>query len=149
MNTYECIDSLYAEDSPTDAEVTLRALRKANLANNLRWVKDCQEALDVLLNAGPSVVHAGSMPRLVLLDLRMPKIDGLEVLRVMRSTESTRTIPVVLLTSSAEEGDLIKSYTLGVNSCIVKPIDFVSLSAVVAQRGYYSMAINRLPERSA
>lgn len=149
MNTYECIDSLYAEDSPTDAEVTLRALRKANLANNLRWVKDGQEALDVLLNAGPSVVHARSMPRLVLLDLKMPKIDGLEVLRVMRSTESTRTIPVVLLTSSAEEGDLIKSYTLGVNSYIVKPIDFVSLSVVVAQRGYYWMAINRLPERSA
>ena len=149
MNTYECIDSLYAEDSPTDAEVTLRALRKANLANNLRWVKDCQEALDVSLNAGPSVVHAGSMPRLVLLDLRMPKIDGLEVLRVMRSTESTRTIPVVLLTSSAEEGDLTKSYTLGVNSYIVKPIDFVSLSVVVAQRGYYWMAINRLSERSA
>ena len=149
MNTYECIDSLYAEDSPTDAEVTLRALRKANLANNLRWVKDGQEALDVLLNAGPSVVHVRSMPRLVLLDLKMPKIDGLKVLRVMRSTESTRTIPVVLLTSSAEEGDLSRSYTLGVNSYFVKPIDFVSLSAVVAQLGYYWMAINRLPERSA
>lgn len=149
MNTYECIDILYAEDSPTDAEVTLRALRKANLANNLRWVKDGQEALDVLLNAGPSVVHVRSMPRLVLLDLKMPKIDGLEVLQVMRSTESTRTIPVVLLTSSAEEGDLSRSYTLGVNSYFVKPIDFVSLSAVVAQLGYYWMAINRLPERSA
>ena len=149
MNTYECIDILYAEDSPTDAEVTLRALRNANLANNLRWVKDGQEALDVLLNAGPSVVHVRSMPRLVLLDLKMPKIDGLEVLQVMRSTESTRTIPVVLLTSSAEEGDLSRSYTLGVNSYFVKPIDFVSLSAVVAQLGYYWMAINRLPERSA
>lgn len=149
MNTYECIDILYAEDSPTDAEVTLRALRKANFANNLLWVKDGQEALDVLLNAGPRTTHALSLPRLVLLDLKMPKLDGLEVLKVIRSTESVRTIPVVLLTSSADEADLLRGYTLGVNSYVVKPIDFASLSAVVAQLGYYWIAINRLPERFA
>ncbi|MGA7540337.1 MAG: response regulator [Steroidobacteraceae bacterium] len=145
MSELESIDILYAEDSPTDAEVTLRALKKANLANSLLWVKDGQEALNVLLGTGSHAGRERSQPRLVLLDLKMPKIDGLEVLRVIRSTESLRALPVVLLTSSCEESDLIESYKLGVNSYIVKPIDFSTLSAVVAQLGYYWMAINRAP----
>ena len=149
MTDYECIDILYAEDSPTDAEVTLRAMRKANLANNVIWVKDGQEALELLLNSGPRATHARSTPKLVLLDLKMPKVDGLEVLRVIRSTPSIRRVPVVMLTSSAEEGDLVSSYELGVNSYIVKPIDFTALSAVVAQLGYYWMAINRRAEPAA
>jgi two-component system, response regulator len=147
MSEFESIDILYAEDSPTDAEVTLRALKKANLANSLLWVKDGQEALNVLLGTGSPVGHKWSQPRLVLLDLKMPKVDGLEVLRVIRSTESLQALPVVLLTSSSEESDLIESYKLGVNSYIVKPIDFSTLSAVVAQLGYYWMAINRAPRR--
>lgn len=148
MSEFESIDILYAEDSPTDAEVTLRALKKANLANSLLWVKDGQEALNVLLGTGPHAGRKWSPPRLVLLDLKMPKVDGLEVLRVIRSTESLQALPVVLLTSSAEESDLIQSYKLGVNSYIVKPIDFSTLSAVVAQLGYYWMAINRAPRRA-
>ena len=145
MSDFETIDILYAEDSPTDAEVTLRALKKANVTNRLVWVKDGQEALNVLLGSGPDASRKNSRPHLVLLDLKMPKIDGLEVLRVIRSTESLRALPVVLLTSSSEERDLIESYELGVNSYIVKPIDFSALSAVVAQLGYYWMAINRVP----
>jgi two-component system, response regulator len=148
MSEFESIDILYAEDSPTDAEVTLRALKKANLANSLLWVKDGQEALNVLLGTGSHADRKWSPPRLVLLDLKMPKVDGLEVLRVIRSTESLRALPVVLLTSSAEESDLIESYKLGVNSYIVKPIDFSTLSAVVAQLGYYWIAINRAPRRA-
>jgi two-component system response regulator len=148
MSEIESIDILYAEDSPTDAEVTLRALRKANLTNNLVWVKDGQEALNVLLGSGAGADRRKSRPHLVLLDLKMPKVDGLEVLRVIRSTESLRALPVVLLTSSAEERDLIESYKLGVNSYIVKPIDFSALSAVVAQLGYYWMAINRVPRQA-
>lgn len=144
---FESIDILYAEDSPTDAEVTLRALKKANLANSLLWVKDGQEALNVLLGTGTHAGRKWSPPRLVLLDLKMPKVDGLEVLRVIRSTESLQALPVVLLTSSSEESDLIESYKLGVNSYIVKPIDFSTLSSVVAQLGYYWMAINRAPRR--
>jgi len=145
MSDFETIDILYAEDSPTDAEVTLRALKKANVTNRLVWVKDGQEALNVLLGSGPDTGRKNSRPHLVLLDLKMPKIDGLEVLRVIRSTESLRALPVVLLTSSSEERDLIESYKLGVNSYIVKPIEFSALSAVVAQLGYYWMAINRVP----
>jgi len=145
---FESIDILYAEDSPTDAEVTLRALKKANLANSLLWVKDGQEALNVLLGTGSPAGRKWSQPRLVLLDLKMPKVDGLEVLRIIRSTESLQALPVVLLTSSSEESDLIESYKLGVNSYIVKPIDFSTLSAVVAQLGYYWMAINRAPRRA-
>jgi len=148
MSELESIDILYAEDSPTDAEVTLRALKKANLANSLLWVKDGQEALNVLLGTGSHAGRERSQPRLVLLDLKMPKVDGLEVLRVIRSTESLQGLPVVLLTSSSEESDLIESYKLGVNSYIVKPIDFSTLSAVVAQLGYYWMAINRAPRRA-
>lgn len=147
MNAYQGIDILYAEDSPTDAEVTMRALRKVNLANNLLWVRDGQAALDALLDPGPKPGQARTSPRLVLLDLKMPKVDGLEVLRIIRSTESLRMLPVVMLTSSAEEGDLLKSYALGINSYIVKPINFSTLSEVVARLGYYWIAINQLPER--
>ncbi|MGA2842007.1 MAG: response regulator [Steroidobacteraceae bacterium] len=146
MSSFQEIDILYAEDSPTDAEVTMRALKKANLGNNLLWVKDGQEALDVLLGRGQYAERLRTSPRLVLLDLKMPKVDGLEVLRTIRSTDSLRAIPVVMLTSSAEESDLAKSYELGINSYIVKPIDFTSLSDAVARLGYYWVAMNRLAE---
>jgi CheY-like chemotaxis protein len=143
---FEPVEILYAEDSPTDAEVTIRALRKVNLGNHLVWVKDGQQALDLLLARGGSSTAANALPRLVLLDLKMPKVDGLEVLRIMRNTESLRRLPVVMLTSSAEETDLVKSYQLGVNSYIVKPVDFSKLSDEVARLGYYWVVMNRLPD---
>jgi CheY-like chemotaxis protein len=146
MSEFHEVDILYAEDSPTDAEVTLRALRKVNLGNNLLWVKDGQEALDVLLSRGAYAQQLRSRPRLVLLDLKMPKVDGLEVLRAIRATEALQAMPVVMLTSSAEESDLVKSYQLGVNSYIVKPVDFTRLSDEVARLGYYWVVMNRLPD---
>ena len=146
MNQFRPVDILYAEDSATDAEVTLRALRKVNLGNNLLWVKDGQEALDVLLGRGAYEKQRPPRPRLVLLDLKMPKVDGLDVLRAIRATDSLRLLPVVMLTSSAEEADMVKSYALGVNSYIVKPVDFTRLSDEVARLGYYWVLMNRLPE---
>ena len=146
MSDFKAVDILYAEDSATDAEVTLRALRKVNLGNNLLWVKDGQEALDVLLGRGNYAHPRLPVPRLALLDLKMPKVDGLDVLRTIRATESLRRLPVVMLTSSAEEADLIKSYLLGVNSYLVKPVDFTRLSDEVARLGYYWLLMNRLPE---
>ena len=146
MSEFRPVDILYAEDSATDAEVTLRALRKVNLGNNLIWVKDGQEALDVLLGRGSYEGQPRTMPRLALLDLKMPKVDGLEVLKVIRTTESMRRLPVVMLTSSFEEADLVKSYQLGVNSYIVKPVDFTRLSDEVARLGYYWVLMNRQPE---
>lgn len=146
MSEFRPVDILYAEDSATDAEVTLRALRKVNLGNNLIWVKDGQEALDVLLGRGAHEGQPRTMPRLALLDLKMPKIDGLDVLKVIRATDSLRRLPVVMLTSSAEEADLVKSYELGVNSYIVKPVDFTRLSDEVARLGYYWVLMNRQPE---
>jgi len=149
MNDFRPVDILYAEDSATDAEVTLRALRKVNLGNNLLWVKDGQEALDVLLARGAYEKQRPARPRLALLDLKMPKVDGLDVLRTIRATESLRRLPVVMLTSSSEEADLIKSYALGVNSYIVKPVDFTRLSDEVARLGYYWVLMNRNPETGA
>ena len=146
MSEFRPVDILYAEDSATDAEVTLRALRKVNLGNNLIWAKDGQEALDVLLGRGAYEGQPRTMPRLALLDLKMPKVDGLEVLKVIRTTESLRRLPVVMLTSSSEEADLVKSYQLGVNSYIVKPVDFTRLSDEVARLGYYWVLMNRQPE---
>ena len=146
MSEFRPVDILYAEDSATDAEVTLRALRKHNLGNNLLWVKDGHEALDVLLGRGAHAGEGRTVPRLALLDLKMPKVDGLEVLRTIRATEHLRGLPVVMLTSSAEEADLLRSYELGVNSYIVKPVDFTRLSDEVARLGYYWVVMNRLPD---
>lgn len=141
-------DILLAEDSPNDAELTLLALEENKLSNRVVVARDGAEALDYLYRKGKYTDRAPGNPAVVLLDLKMPKVDGLEVLRIIRSTESLQALPVVLLTSSSEESDLIESYKLGVNSYIVKPIDFSTLSAVVAQLGYYWMAINRAPRRA-
>ncbi len=146
MSEFRAVDILYAEDSVTDAEVTLRALHKVNLGNNLLWVKDGLEALDALLGRGSYAGQRRTAPRLALLDLKMPKIDGLDVLRTIRATERLRSLPVVMLTSSAEKADLVASYELGANSYIVKPVDSTRLSDEVARLGYYWLLINRLPE---
>jgi two-component system, response regulator len=145
MSALEPIEILYAEDSPTDAEITMRALKRANFANKLMWVKDGAEALDYLFHRGVYAERASGRPRLVLLDLKMPKVDGIEVLRQIRSNDQLRTMPVVMLTSSAEEGDIVRSYDLGINSYIVKPVDFNKLSDEVARAGYYWVVINQPP----
>ena len=134
------------EDNPTDAELCIRALKKHKLANNLVWVKDGMEALDFLFGTGEYTGHSGTNgPRVILLDLRLPKVDGIEVLRKVKSSEATKAIPVVVLTSSKEDRDLTESYNLGVNSYISKPVEFEEFSNTVAQLGMYWLLINRPP----
>ena len=138
------VEILLVEDSPRDAELTLRALRKHNLANKVVHVKDGQEALDWLFGAG---AHAGrdpsQHPRVVLLDLKLPKVDGLEVLRTIRADARTQSLPVVVLSSSREEADLVRAYDLGVNSYIVKLVDFKKFSEAVAEAGHYWLLVNQ------
>jgi two-component system response regulator len=143
------VEILLVEDNPRDAELTQRALRKHNLANHLVHVKDGQEALDWLFATGPYADRpVNHRPKVVLLDLKLPKVDGLEVLRAMRADDRTRTIPVVVLTSSREEQDLVTSYQLGVNSYIVKPVDFENFSDAVVQTGHYWLLLNEEPKIS-
>lgn len=140
------VEILLVEDNPRDAEITLRALRKSNLANNLVHVKDGQEALDWLFGTGQYAgrdVH--QHPKVVLLDLKLPKVDGIEVLRAVRANPHTQRMPVVVLTSSREEQDVVRTYDLGVNSYIVKPVDFENFSSAVAQAGHYWLLINQEP----
>jgi two-component system response regulator len=149
MHGFEQIEILLAEDSDADAEMTIRALRRNNLANHLVWVKDGAEALDFIFRRGAYEKRPAGAPKLVLLDLKMPKVDGIEVLRQVKSNDDTRTIPVVMLTSSAEERDIVASYSLGVNSYIVKPVDFSSFVDEVAKAGCYWVLVNRLPGTAA
>ena len=149
MHEFEQIEILLAEDSDADAEMTMRALRRNNLANHLVWVKDGAEALDFIFRRGAYAQRPEGAPKLVLLDLKMPKVDGIEVLRQIKSNEATRTIPVVMLTSSAEERDIVASYSLGVNSYIVKPVDFANFVDEVAKAGCYWVLVNRLPGTAA
>ncbi len=138
---------LLVEDNPRDAELAIRALRKRNLANDLVHVKDGQEALDWLFGTGAYLGRdTNHHPKVVLLDLKLPKLDGLEVLRAMRADERTRTVPVVVLTSSRVEQDVVTSYALGVNSYIVKPVDFEKFSSAVAEAGQYWLLLNHKPD---
>ena len=145
MHEFEQIEILLAEDSDADAEMTIRALRRNNLANHLVWVKDGAEALDFIFRRGAYASWPVGAPKLVLLDLKMPKVDGLEVLRQIKSNDATKALPVVMLTSSAEERDIMASYTNGVNSYVVKPVEFSSFIAEVAKAGCYWLLVNRLP----
>ena len=149
MNDYEQVEILLAEDNETDAEMTIRALRRKNLANNLVWVKDGAEALDFIFRRGAYASRPNETPKLVLLDLKMPKVDGIEVLRQIKSNEETKAMPVVMLTSSAEERDIVASYSFGVNSYVVKPVDFSSFVVEVAKTGCYWVLVNRLPGATA
>ena len=142
MNNEE-IDILLAEDNLNDSELTLRALRKNNIGSNLVHVKDGAEALDFLFCTGAYSQRQNYLPKLILLDLKMPKVSGLEVLKVIRENEKTKNIPVVVLTSSNQEKDILESYNLGVNSYIVKPVEFNIYTNTVAELGQYWMQLNR------
>ena len=137
---------MLVEDNPDDEELTLRALRKASIANNVFVARDGQEALDFLFGTGQ---HAGrepqTMPAVVLLDLKLPKLDGIDVLQRMRADPRTRLVPVVVLTSSSEDEDMLRSYQSGANSYVRKPIEFSEFAHAVTQLGMYWMLINQTP----
>jgi CheY-like chemotaxis protein len=137
---------LLVEDNPTDAELTMRALKKNNLANQVVWVKDGAEALEYIFATGRySERNVDNFPKLILLDLRMPKVDGLEVLQKIKADERSRRIPVVVLTSSQEDRDIVESYKLGVNSYVSKPVEFDDFINAVSTLGFYWMLINNPP----
>lgn len=138
------VDILLVEDTPTDAELCIRALRKHNLANRLVWLKDGAEALDFLFARGEYASRKRSDTlKLILLDLKLPKVDGLYVLRAIRGDERLKATPVVILTSSQKARDLIESYRLGANSYVSKPIEFDEFSEAVAHLGLYWLILNK------
>jgi CheY-like chemotaxis protein len=144
------IEILLVEDNQDDIELTLHALRKENLANNIHVTRDGEEALEFLFCNGAHADRSfDSPPRLVLLDLKLPKVDGMEVLRRLKGDPRTRTIPVVILTSSREERDLVNSYGLGANSYIQKPVDFEQFRETVKSMGLYWLVINQMPVATA
>jgi len=137
---------LLVEDNPNDEELTLRALRKANIANEVAIARDGQEALDFLFREGK---YAGreptTMPAVVLLDLKLPKLDGIDVLQRIRADPRTKLVPVVVLTSSSEDEDMVRSYQSGANSYVRKPIEFSAFANAVTQLGMYWVLINQIP----
>ena len=146
MMGMEEVEILLVEDNPTDAELTMRALKRKNMANQVVWVKDGEEALDFIFATGEySDRNPEDLPKLILLDLRMPKVDGLEVLQQIKAEEKTRKIPVVVLTSSKEDRDIVESYELGVNSYVSKPVEFDQFIDAVSTLGFYWMLINNPP----
>ena len=146
MNSSSAIELLIVEDNPDDLELTLRALRKANLANHIEVARDGAEALDFLFCEGAFVSRrASDLPKLILLDLKLPKIDGLDVLNRIKGDPRTQTIPVVVLTSSKEQADIVKSYHLGANSYIVKPVEFEGFLQAVHDIGLYWLLLNQPP----
>jgi two-component system response regulator len=146
MKLLDDVEILLVEDNPNDVELTLRALKKQNLANKVFVVKDGAEALDFLFGAGAfSQRRIEHRPKVVLLDLKLPKIDGIEVLRRIKADERTKDMPVVMLTSSQEERDVLETYSLGVNSYIVKPVDFSNFVHAVSELGVYWGLLNKLP----
>jgi len=146
MKAINPIEILLVEDNPADVELTLRALKKHNLTNHVKVVNDGAQALDYLFCSG---AYAGKnkppAPKVVFLDLKLPKVDGLEVLRRMKADPKTKLIPVVVLTSSKEEIDILESYKLGVNSYVVKPLDFDRFVEAVSELGLYWVLLNQAP----
>lgn len=138
---------LLVEDNDADVELTLLALRAEKICNQIHVVRDGAEALDFLFCRGQYAARAGAaLPKLVLLDLKLPKVDGLEVLRQLKQDERTRIVPVVILTASREESDLLSGYKLGTNSYIQKPVDFNQFRERVKQLGLYWLVVNQVPE---
>jgi CheY-like chemotaxis protein len=148
MNNYKSI--LLVEDNPQDEKLILRALRKVNLANRVDVVRDGQQALDYLFQEGEFACREGNdLPAVVLLDIGLPRVSGLEVLERLRADKRTSLQPIVILTSSDEERDRLKSYENGANSFVRKPLDFTEFAETVARLGIYWMAVNRPPQESA
>ena len=147
MTQKNIVEILLVEDNPRDLELTLHSLEKANLANHIQIARDGAEALEFIFAEG---AHAGrrieDTPKMILLDLKLPKVDGLEVLQRIKSDARTRAIPVVVLTSSREQRDVVESYDLGVNSYIVKPVDFEGFAAAVKEIGMYWLLLNQPPK---
>jgi two-component system response regulator len=146
MTDNEAVEILLVEDNPNDVELALHALKKNKVSNRIQVVRDGEEALDFIFgkdtsSGGPSEQR----PKMVLLDLKLPKVDGLEVLRRLKGDPTTRSIPVIILTSSREEQDIVKSYDLGVNSYIVKPVDFQQFNEAIRRLGLYWMVVNQAP----
>lgn len=137
--TSNAVEILLVEDCDEDADLAIRALRKNNLSNNLLHLKDGEEALDFLFS------EKNNMPKLILLDLKMPKVDGIEVLKVLKSDEKKKTIPIVMLTSSREERDIVESYKLGVNAYIVKPVEFENFIKAISEIGFFWLLLNHVP----
>src|SRR5580698_433584 len=139
------IEILLVEDNPSDEMLALHAFKKHNLANKVYVVRDGAEALEFIFCTGAYAQRRAENPRVILLDKKLPLVDGMEVLRQIRADPRTRSVPVVMLTSSAEDRDIIESYKLGVNSYIVKPVDFEQFSETARQLGYYWLLINKQP----
>ncbi len=147
MTDDDIVQILLVEDNPNDLELALHALRKHNLANHIEVVRDGAEALDFIFATGVySHRKVENGPKVILLDLKLPKVNGLEVLRKIKADPRTRMIPVVVLTSSHEEPDVMESYALGVNSFITKPVNFEQFSEVVRQLGFYWLLLNQPPK---
>jgi two-component system response regulator len=145
MNNDYKVEILLVEDNVHDAEMTIRSLKKVNLANKLIHVKDGAEALDFIFARGAfSERQIENKPKVILLDIKMPKVDGIEVLRQIKSNDDTKAIPVVIMTSSKEEQDVITSYNLGVNSYVVKPVDFEGFAKAVSELGFYWLITNQV-----
>jgi len=146
MTTMEDVEILLVEDNPNDVELTMRALQKQSLANKVFVVKDGAEALEFMFATGSFAARKiENRPKVVLLDLKLPKVDGIEVLRRIKADDRTKHTPVVMLTSSQEERDVIDTYNLGVNSYIVKPVDFSNFVHAVSELGVYWGLLNKLP----
>ena len=142
------VEILLIEDNHDEAALTIRGLRKQNLANNLLHLDDGEEALEFIFGEGRYKEREVEFrPKLILLDLKLPKVDGLSILRRLKESESTRSIPVVILTSSKEESDIVESYKLGVNSYIVKQVNIESFSKAVAELGFYWLLLNEKSEK--
>lgn len=147
MNDTNIVEILIVEDNPQDLDLALRALRKANLTNRVHVARDGAEALQFILCEGPHAERKmENGPKVILLDLKLPKIDGLEVLQRIKSDPRSKSIPVVVLTSSKEQSDVIDSYNLGVNSYIVKPVNFEQFSEAVQKLGMYWLLLNQPPQ---
>src|SRR4030042_6045097 len=141
------VEILLVEDNPDDVQLTLRELRRHHLANKVQVVRDGAEALEFIFPTGPYAERdTNHQPKIILLDLKLPKVDGLEVLHKLKSDEGTKSIPVVVLTSSKEELDLVKSYKLGVSNFIAKPLDFDKFANVASGLGFYWLLMNRSPQ---
>ncbi len=143
--TENLMEILLVEDNPNDVELTLHAFNKHHLMNRIHVVRDGAEALEFIFCTGQYAQRENSHPRVILLDLKLPKVDGLEVLRRIKADPRTQMIPVVVLTSSREERDVVESYKLGVNSYILKPVDFEQFTETVRQLGLYWMLLNQPP----